>query len=149
MAIEDKKKKIQQAEEIKEAEVVKEEVATAEEEIDENEDLKLKLSFPTACIVREMKKYIDKDKMVRKEVKIAMNKFLAEIVKDVATTMNKNPYSVMDYRMFEEAAKPFRQTKEIQNEKRRLVAHLNKVIEDCDSLKRDLDLKFSEVQIEV
>lgn len=124
-------------------------VPEAEEEVEEAEEAKLKLAFPTACIVREMKKYIDKDKMVRKEVKIAMNKFLADIVKDVSQMMNKNQYSVMDFRMFEEAAKPYRQTKEIQNEKRRLMAHLNKVIEDCDSLKRDLDLKFSEPQMEI
>lgn len=120
-----------------------EEPVPVEEEVAEDEEAKLKLAFPTAAVVREMKKCIDKDKMIRKEVKIAMNKFLAEIVKDVASTMNKNPYSVMDFRMFEDAVRPYRQLKEIQAEKQRMTAHLNAVIEDCESIKRDLELKFT------
>jgi membrane carboxypeptidase/penicillin-binding protein PbpC len=118
-----------------------------EEEVAEAEEAKLKLPFPTACIVREMKKNIDRDKIIRKEVKIAMNKFLEGIVKDVASTMNKNPYSVVDYRMFEEAVKPYRQAKEIQNEKKRVVAHLDKIVEDCESVKRDLDVKFAAAEV--
>ncbi len=112
----------------------------AEEEVDAS--LEQKLAFPTAAVVREMKKYIAKDKMIRKEVKIAMNKFLAELVKDLAQTMDKFPYSVVDYRMFEEAVKPYRRVKDLQGEKKRLAAHLDVVIEDCASIKRDLDIKF-------
>ncbi len=112
----------------------------AEEEVDAS--LEQKLAFPTAAVVREMKKYIAKDKMVRKEVKVAMNKFLADIVKDVSQSMDKFPYSVVDYRMFEDAIKPYKRVKDLQGEKRRLVAHLDSIIEDCASVKRDLDIKF-------
>jgi hypothetical protein len=112
----------------------------AEEEVDAS--LEQKLAFPTAAVVREMKKYIAKDKMIRKEVKIAMNKFLADIVKDISQSMDKFPYSVVDYRMFEDAIKPYKRVKDLQGEKRRLVAHLDSIIEDCASVKRDLDIKF-------
>lgn len=114
--------------------------AEMEEEVDAS--LEQKLAFPTAAVVREMKKYIAKDKMIRKEVKIAMNKFLADIVKDVSQNMDKFPYSVIDYRMFQDAVKPYKQVKDLQGEKRRLIAHLDAVIEDCASIKRDLDIKF-------
>lgn len=112
----------------------------AEEEVDAS--LEQKLAFPTAAVVREMKKYLAKDKMIRKEVKIAMNKFLADIVKDISQSMDKFPYSVVDYRMFEDAIKPYKRVKDLQGEKRRLVAHLDSIIEDCASVKRDLDIKF-------
>ena len=112
----------------------------AEEEVDAS--LEQKLAFPTAAVVREMKRYIAKDKMIRKEVKVAMNKFLADIVKDISQTMDKFPYSVVDYRMFEDAIKPYKRVKDLQGEKRRLVAHLDSIIEDCASVKRDLDIKF-------
>ncbi len=112
----------------------------AEEEVDAS--LEQKLAFPTATVVREMKRYIAKDKMIRKEVKIAMNKFLADIVKDISQTIDKFPYSVVDYRMFEDAIKPYKRVKDLQGEKRRLVAHLDSIIEDCASVKRDLDIKF-------
>ena len=112
----------------------------AEEEVDAS--LEQKMAFPTAAVVREMKRYIAKDKMIRKEVKVAMNKFLADIVKDISQTMDKFPYSVVDYRMFEDAIKPYKRVKDLQGEKRRLVAHLDSIIEDCASVKRDLDIKF-------
>ena len=112
----------------------------AEEEVDAL--LEQKLAFPTAAVVREMKRHIAKDKMIRKEVKIAMNKFLADIVKDVSQSIDKFPYSVVDYRMFEDAIKPYKRVKDLQGEKRRLVAHLDSIIEDCASVKRDLDIKF-------
>jgi len=114
--------------------------AEAEEEVDAS--LEQKLAFPTAAVVREMKRYLAKDKMIRKEVKIAMNKFLADIVKDISQSMDKFPYSVVDYRMFEDAIKPYKRVKDLQGEKRRLVAHLDSIIEDCASVKRDLDIKF-------
>lgn len=126
-------------EELKE-EQIQENAVEAEDEVDEAEEQKM--AFPTAAVVREIKKYVDKDKMVRKEVKVAMNKFLAEVVKDVSVAMNKFPYSVIDYRMFQDAVKPYKQVKDLKGEKKRLVAHLDAVIEDCASIKRDLDIKF-------
>ncbi len=114
---------------------------TEQEEVSEEE---LSLVFPTATIVREMKKYIDPGKMIKKEVKIAMNKFLAEIVKDVSEKMNEFPYAMLDYRMFKEAVKPYEQVKELHLEKDRIKKHLDAIISDCESLKRDLEAKFGE-----
>ncbi len=111
---------------------------------DEVEDDKLDLVFPTATIVREMKKHIDSGKMIKKEVKIAMNQFLAEIVDDVTKKMNEYPYAMLDYRMFKEASKPYRKAKEIEKEKDRMTKHLDVIIADCNSIKRDLDEKFGE-----
>jgi hypothetical protein len=117
---------------------------TVEEEIQEGEEELLKLPFPNATVVREMKKYVASDKMIRKEVKIAMNKFLGEVVKELASKMNKFPYSTIDYRMFQDAARPYQQIKEIDKERQRLEAHLDAIIQDCYSVKRDLDAKFGE-----
>jgi len=126
------------------AEEISEEPGIEEKPVEEEVDaaLEQKLAFPTAAVVREMKKYVAKDKMIRKEVKIAMNKFLADVVKDISQSMDKFPYSVVDYRMFEDAVKPYKRVKDLQGEKRRLVAHLDSIIEDCASVKRDLDIKF-------
>jgi len=126
------------------AEEISKEPKIEEKPVEEEVDaaLEQKLAFPTAAVVREMKKYVAKDKMIRKEVKIAMNKFLADVVKDISQSMDKFPYSVVDYRMFEDAVKPYKRVKDLQGEKRRLVAHLDSIIEDCASVKRDLDIKF-------
>ncbi|MFH0986678.1 MAG: hypothetical protein V1911_01375 [Candidatus Micrarchaeota archaeon] len=123
---------------------IKAQTQETEEEIDEAEEAAMKLAFPTATIVREMKKHIDKNKQIKKQVKIGMNKFLAEIVADVSKRMNEFPYSSMDYRMFEEAARPYRMVKEMSKEKERMRAHLDVIIKNCDSIKRDLEDKFGE-----
>ncbi|MBI4214939.1 hypothetical protein HY546_03000 [archaeon] len=114
----------------------------SEEEVSLEEEQKL--PFPTAAVVREMKKSINSSKMVRKEVKVAMNKFLGEIVRDVSARIDKYPYAMIDYRMFEDAIRPYRQVKELHLEKKRIAAKLNSIIEDCASVQRDLDTKFSE-----
>lgn len=114
----------------------------AEEEVGEEEEKKMGLPFPNATVTREMKKYISNDKMIRKEVKIGMNKFLGEVVKEVSKRMDKNPYAMIDYRMFEEAAKPFKRVKELDAEVERLNAHLDAIIKDCYSIKRDLESKL-------
>ena len=109
------------------------------EEEEENNDL----VFPNAVIVRELKKAVDKDKMIKKEVKEAANKFLEEILADIGKRMNDFPYAMIDYRMFEEATRPYRQVKELDAERERVKSHLDTIIQDCQSIKRDLDAKLS------
>ena len=101
------------------------------------------LVFPNAVIVRELRKHIDKDKMIKKEVKIAVNRFLAEVLADIAKRMNQFPYATVDYRMFEEAVRPYKKVKELDKEKERMKAHLDVIIKDCQSIQRDLDEKLS------
>ena len=132
----------------KEAEHVKEE-ETAEEEVTEAEEAAQKLPFPTAAIVREMKKHIDKSKMIKKEVKVAMNRFLGEVVKDVSKNIDKNPYAMIDYRMFQDAIAPYKKMKQMDREKERIAARMNAIIQDCLSLKKDLGEKFGEEKIEL
>ena len=115
---------------------------TEEVEEDVGEEEEKGLPFPNATIVREIKKHVASEKMIRKEVKIGMNKFLGDVVGEVSKKMDKNPYAMIDYRMFEEAVRPFKKVKELDAEKRRLVAHLDAIIEDCLSIKRDLEEKF-------
>ena len=124
-------------------------VEEVEEEMSEEEEQKLRLPFPTATVVREMKKSVDSGKMIKKDVKIAMNKFLGEVVKDVTKRMNENPYTMMDLRMFNDAVKPYKQIKELDSEKTRLEAHMDTIIQDCMSIKRDLESKFAKPTTDV
>lgn len=119
-----------------------EEIEEKKEELKETETKELPL--PNATVVRLMKDNMSGDKMIKKEVKIAMNKFLGEVIKDVANKLEEFPYTTVDYSMFREAIKPFKQAKEIGKEKKRLNTHLDKIISDCRSVQRDLERKFEE-----
>jgi hypothetical protein len=113
-----------------------------EEEEDEEEDESL--PFARARVVRAMRQHLDSDKMIKAEVKKAMNLFLGEIVADVSKRMNKYPYAMMDYRIFEEAIEPYKTMGKVREEKKRIVAHLDAIKLDCDKLIRDVDETFKE-----
>ena len=58
---------------------------TTEEFIEEDEE---KLPFAKAEVVRLMKENLDDDKMIRERVKVEMNKFLGEVLKNVCKQLN-------------------------------------------------------------
>jgi glutaredoxin 2 len=115
-----------------------EEEPVEEEEISEEEAEKVGLPFPMAPIVRLMKKNMDSEKMIKKDVKIAMNKWLGHIVETVAKEMNKFPYVMMHIHEFEKATEKFRKMQEYEKEKERILAHLNAIKKDIERLERDL-----------
>ena len=60
-----------------------------DEFVDEDEE---KLPFAKAEVVRLMKENLDDDKMIRERVKVEMNKFLGEVLKNVCKQLNEYPY---------------------------------------------------------
>ncbi|MBU0530512.1 MAG: histone-like protein [Candidatus Aenigmatarchaeota archaeon] len=127
-------------EEVKEAkEETKENVEEkVEEEDDEDIDAKEKLAFPTAAVVRVMKKKLDKEKMIRKEVKVAMNKWLERMCLNVANQMNKFPYVVMNLNEFKEGVRVYEDLENFDKEKQRILAHFDAMKKDIQRLERDL-----------
>lgn len=115
-----------------------EEKHAAEEE--EEEDASL--AFANAQVVRVMRANVAPDKMIKSEVKRAMNQFLETVCADVAKRMNKYPYAMIDRRMFDEATEPYRTLYKVGEEKKRIVAHLEAIKLDCDKLKRDVEETF-------
>ncbi len=125
---------------------------TEDELEEEKEELKeaeaADLPLPNATIVRLMKNTLSEDKMIKKEVKVAMNKFLGEVLEDVTKRLDEFPYATIDYSMFREAVKPYKQAKEIQEEKLRMMKHLDVIISDCRSVQRDLERKLESPKVD-
>lgn len=101
-----------------------------------------KLPFPMAPIVRLMRENLDKDKLIKAQVKSEMNKWLAKMCVKVSKDMNKQPYTSVDISAFKEAIKVYEDLEEMQKEKERIILSLEKIKQDCDSLIRDLSHKF-------
>jgi len=100
------------------------------------------LAFANAQVVRVIRANVASDKMIKSEVKKAMNKFLEQVCADVSKKMNKFPYAMIDRRMFEEAIEPYRTMDKVVEEKKRIIAHLEAIKSDCDKLIRDVDEEF-------
>jgi len=111
-----------------------------EEEHDELQDESL--PFPTAAVVRQIRKMAP-GKMISSKVKVAMNHFLGEVVQNVAQEMNTTRYSMIEMDDFLRATKPYRFAKELELEKERVVRELERMREDIDSLIREFKRKFS------
>ena len=106
-----------------------------------------KLPFAKAEVVRLMKENLDDDKMIRERVKVEMNKFLGEVLKNVCKQLNEYPYTTIEYEMLKESIYPYTNIERINQEKERILLHLNAIKADCDALAMDVQktLKLKDV----
>lgn len=127
------------------------------EEILENEDggvledeESLGLPFAKAEVVRLMKKNLDNDKMIRERVKVEMNRFLGEVLEKVCEQLNEYPYTTIEYEMLKESIYPYKNIERINEEKKRILMHLEAIKADCDALSMDVkkSLKLKDVDEE-
>ena len=115
--------------------------AVLEEDIDE------KLPFAKAEVVRLMKENLDDDKMIRERVKVEMNIFLGEVLKNVCKQLNEYPYTTIEYEMLKESVYPYTNIERINQEKERILLHLEAIKADCNALAMDVQrtLKLKDV----
>ena len=118
------------------AEAVSEETGEAEEASSPEEESKY--AFPEAAVVRVMKKHLDREKMVKKEVKIAMNQWLEKACSNIAKEMNKVPYVMVTLNEFKQGTKVYDSLEEFDMEKQRVLAHMEAIKKDIERLERDL-----------
>ena len=100
---------------------------------------KEKLPFAKNEVYRLMKYNLDKDKMIKDQVKVEMNKFLYGILRDVCKQLNEYPYATVDYGMFKECIYPYTNIKKINQEKERILMHWDAIKADCDALAMDVE----------
>lgn len=118
-----------------------------DEQIDALEEEKEDLPFAKAEVVRLMKENLDDDKMIRERVKVEMNKFLGDVLKNVCQQLNEYPYTTIEYEMLKESIYPYTNIKRINQEKERILLHLEAIKADCNALSMDVQktLKLKDV----
>ena len=117
---------------------------TSEEFIEDDDE---KLPFAKAEVVRLMKENLDDDKMIRERVKVEMNKFLGDVLKNVCKQLNDYPYTTIEYEMLKESTYPYTNIERINQEKERILLHLEAIKADCNALAMDVQktLKLKDV----
>ena len=117
---------------------------TSEVPVEEDEE---KLPFAKAEVVRLMKENLDDDKMIRERVKVEMNNFLYSVLKNVCEQLNDYPYTTIEYEMFKECTYPYTNITRINQEKERILLHLEAIKADCNALAMDVQktLKLKDV----
>ena len=122
----------------------------SEEEIEEESEDGESLPFAKAEVVRLMKKNLSRDKLIRERVKVEMNWFLGEVLEKVCEQLNEYPYTTIEYEMLTESIYPYKNIERINEEKRRILMHLDAIKADCDALSMDVkkSLKLKDVDEE-
>ena len=121
------------------------EIINPDEEYPEEDEEKL--PFAKAEVVRLMKENLDDDKMIRERVKVEMNKFLGDVLKNVCKQLNEYPYTTIEYEMLKESTYPYTNIERINQEKERILLHLEAIKADCNALAMDVQktLKLNDV----
>lgn len=114
------------------------EIHEGEEEIKEEE-----LFFPNARVVKLIRDENPK-KIVKRQVKVEMNKLLEQIGRNIAREMAKKPYSSINYSDFTDAARPYIEIQRANQERRKVIATLEKIKEDAAFLSGELQEKSKE-----
>jgi histone H3/H4 len=125
-----------------------EEIQQTEENQEEVQEEAENLPFAKAEVVRLMKQNLDSDKMIRERVKVEMNKFLGEVLENVCKQLNEYPYTTIEYEMLKESIYPYKNVQRINEEKERILKHLDAIKADCDALSLDVrrTLKLKDVE---
>ena len=103
------------------------------------EEIKEKLPFAKNEVTRLMRENLDADKMIKDRVKVEMNRFLYSVLENVCSQLNEYPYTTVDYGMFKECIYPYTNIEKINQEKERILTHLDAIKADCDALAVDVE----------
>jgi histone H3/H4 len=100
------------------------------------------LPFPRARVVKLLREEI-KDKIIRSEVKDAMNIWLGELTKKIAKEMGATQYASVSLIDFQRATKPYDMIEDIIKDEQRLLLSVQKLREDADHINRELARFFA------
>ena len=100
---------------------------------------KEKLPFAKNEVYRLMKENLDSDRMIKDRVKVEMNRFLYSILVNVWRQPNEYPYTTIDSEVFTECIYPSTNIEKINEEKQRILMHLDAIKADCDALAMDVE----------
>ena len=98
-----------------------------------------KLPFAKNEVYRLMKENLDDDKMIRDQVKVEMNRFLYSILRDICRKLNDYPYTTIEHEMLKECIYPYANIRKINQERQRILMHLDAIKADCDALAMDVE----------
>jgi len=112
------------------------------ENVNQNQNVSVeseKLPFAKNEIYRLMRQNLDDDKMIRDQVKVEMNRFLYSILVNVCRRLNEYPYTTIEHEMLKECIYPYTNIERINEEKQRILVHLDAIKADCDALAMDVE----------
>lgn len=126
----------EKSEEKQEEEQIESADEAVEKELEAGDD---RLPYPNARVVSLMKSAMDGDKMIRARVKKDMNDFLGKMTKNIASELNKSPYTVIEAGDLHRIIKKYEQFEEIARQKERMLVYLDRIKQDCNMMSGEIE----------
>ncbi len=114
------------------------------EAIEENEvedDESEHLPFPNARVVRIIKGNLKKEHQLKRDVKVAANILVGEILADIAQSMDNEEYFTLSIEHFNRAARKYREIALNQKRIRRIQKVLEKQRAELDEIVTEIELE--------
>ncbi len=111
--------------------------AEGEEEDDESEHL----PFPNARVVRIIRSGLKNEHQIKRDVKLAANVLLGEILADISASMDAEPYNSLGIEHFNKAARKYREIALNQKRIRRIQKILEKQRAELDEIVTEIELE--------
>jgi len=109
----------------------------AEEEDEESEYL----PFPNARVVKIIRNNLKNDHQIKRDVKVAANILLGEILADISTSMDAEPYNTLSIEHFNKAARKYREIALNQKRIRRIQKVLEKQRAELEEIITEIELE--------
>ncbi|MFH1258156.1 MAG: hypothetical protein V1658_04415, partial [Candidatus Micrarchaeota archaeon] len=106
-----------------------------------SEEEEAKLPFPNARIVAIIRENLKQPHQIKKEVKLSANYLLAEILKDIAMSMDSEPYNSLSMDHFNKASRKYRELALAQARIRRIQKVLEKQRAELDEIITEIELE--------
>ena len=114
------------------------EEAKEDEDVSEEEDERL--PFANARIVRILKANLKREHQVKRDVKLAANKLVGEILSDIAQSMDQEEYFTLSIEHFNKAARKYKEIALTQKRIRRIQKVLEKQRAELDEIVTEIEL---------
>lgn len=118
--------------------------AEGEEEEDEESE---NLPFPNARVVRIIKGNLKREHQLKRDVKVAANLLVGEILADISQTMDNEEYFTLSIEHFNKAARKYREIALNQKRIRRIQKVLEKQRAELDEIVTEIQLENPEVTL--
>ncbi|MEK6923764.1 MAG: hypothetical protein AABW54_00815 [Candidatus Micrarchaeota archaeon] len=126
------------------AEVKQEDIEPEGEELSEDEAESEYLPFPNARVVRIIRNTLKNDHQIKRDVKVGANLLLGEILTDIATGMDVEPYHTLSIEHFNKACRKYREISLNEKRIRRIKKVLEKQRAELDEIIAEIDLELPE-----
>lgn len=97
--------------------------------------------FPNARVVRIIRASLKNGHQIKRDVKLAANILLGEILADISTSMDAEPYNTLSIEHFNKAARKYREIALNQKRIRRIQKVLEKQRAELDEIVTEIELE--------